>query len=338
MRGNWVNWGDVVVVAEKIAIRWPRLLKSIVASPRERTRQQWCHAPLAVAPPPFTIPQLRRRWNRMISGYPTVDHRQFVTCRYLEGRQGLVALSLGCGEGGNEAAWAATGRFARIDALDLSPSRIAAAQAMACDRHLEEILHFQVADVPRQPFPLPHYDVVLCEHSLHHLAPVAKTIAAISSALAPDGLLVVADFCGPDRFQWTKRQLEIVAARLAEIPPALRTKPSGRVKRRVYRPGRLRMILSDPSEAAESSQILPEIHRHFVPLREVPLGGTVLGLLFYEISHHYLTLTAEALAVLERVCAEEDRHLAAGDLASDYFFGVYRPRGVPGTELGGRSG
>ena len=108
------------------------------------------------------------------------------------------------------------------------------------------------------------------------------------------------------------------------IPARWRARKSGRLKNRVYRPGRLRMMLADPTEAAESSRILPLLRRHFLPLEEKPLGGTVVQLVFHGITRAFIDPDEEAVALLERVCALEDEEMHAGRIASDYWFGVYQ--------------
>lgn len=336
MLGNWINWGDLVKAEEKIIEKGPRLLRGLLAPAAERTRARWQQA-YRGAPPsdPLDIPHLRRRWRFKASGDPETDHRKYVADRYLRGRnsplgqglKGLTALSLGSGPGRNEAAWAQTGLFARIDGIELSPALVADAGERARRLGLDAVLRFHEGDAGRPPYPLAKYDLVISEGALHHLRPLARVIPALAAAIAPGGLLVMLEFCGPDRFQWTRNQLGLARQALEGIPRGLRIKANGRLKRTVYRPGRLRMLLSDPSEAVESSRIRPLLHEHFEPLEEKPLGGNLVNLVFYEITRHFMQPDAAAAEALERVCALEEEGLRAGALSSDYWFGVYRPRG-----------
>jgi SAM-dependent methyltransferase len=323
--GNWINWGDFLVAAERITEQGPRLLRRLLAGAAGRTRGQWQQVYQgSLAADPLAIPYLRRRWNGKASGDPGTDHRRHVAARYLDGRAGLTALSLCSGPGWNEAAWARLGHFSRIDGIELAPALVAAASARAREAGLADVLGFHAGDAGRPPYPLDRYDLVLCEGALHHLRPLERVIPALAAALAPGGLLVMLEFCGPDRFQWGSRQLELVQQALAMIPARWRVRETGRRKDRVRRPGRLRMILADPSEAVESSRILPLLRRYFLPLEEKPLGGTVVQLVFHGITRPFIDPDAEALALLERVCALEDEELHAGRIASDYWFGVFR--------------
>jgi len=326
--GNWINRGDWIVAAEKIMEKGPRLFRRLLASPAERTRAQWQEA-YRGAPPsdPLNIPYLRRRWRCKASGDPEIDHRKYVLAHYLQGRDHLTALSLGSGPGRNETAWAQTGLFARIDGIELSPELVADAHARAQKLGLDSILHFHEGDAGRSPYPLPKYDLVISEGALHHLKPMSRVLTALAAVLDPQGLLIMLEFCGPDRFQWTRNQLELTRQALAAIPAQWRIKDNGRLKRRVYLPGRLRMLISDPSEAVESSRIRPLLSEHFVPLEEKPLGGTIVNLVFYEITRHFMEPNPAAVRLLEQVCELEEKGLRSGEISSDYWFGVYRPRG-----------
>ena len=51
------------------------------------------------------------------------------------------------------------------------------------------------------------YDLVLAEGALHHFTPLHAVYDKIFRALKEGGYLVINDFVGPTRFQWTDRQL-----------------------------------------------------------------------------------------------------------------------------------
>lgn len=327
MLGNWINRGDLAVAAERIAEKGPALLRRLLAPAAERTRAQWQETYRGPSPSdPLAIPLLQRRWRRKASGDPQIDHRTYAAARYLQGRSGLTALSLCSGPGWNEAAWARSGHFARIDGIELSAALVADANARARKHGLDSVLHFHEGDAARPPYPLDRYDLLLSEGALHHLKPLNRVIPALAAIIAPRGLLVMIEFCGPDRFQWTRRQLDLARQALALIPEKWRARDNGRLKRTIHRPGRLRMILADPSEAVESSRIRPLLHRHFEALEEKPLGGTLVQLVFHGITRHFMQPVPEAAEALERVCRLEDEGLRSGELSSDYWFGVYRPR------------
>lgn len=91
------------------------------------------------------------------------------------------------------------------------------------------------------------------------------------------------------------------------------------------------MWVSDPSEAAQSSEILPALRERFDLLEVKDLGGTILHLLFKDIAHHYITPDATAQRILGSAFEAEDRALHSGQLPSDFVFAVARPAGPSPT-------
>jgi len=327
MLNNWLNRHDIVRAAEKV---WQgnlrRITARIIRTSSGRVQKAWQE----ISSPPvhwWDIPAVKRRWNRKITGDETKDHFAYFTEKYF-GREGqLVALSPGCGRGDVERSWAQQGAFKRIEGIDLSPTRIAYAREQALKAGLADILQFSVADVHRFPWPESRYDVIIFEGALHHFAGVESLLGNVAKSLKPEGFLFLNEFVGPARFQWTDRQLEAVNGLLQLLPERFRIRyGTGRLKNRVYRPGRLWMLLSDPSEAVESDRIRAAVRRYFEPVEEKEYGGTVLSLLFDEIAHNFLREDEETRVWLEFCFATEDLLLNRGELTSDYLIGLYRLR------------
>ena len=285
------------------------------------------------SPPSYMwiIPSVRRRANRLITGDPDLDYSVYVSQRYLAPLVPLWGLSLGCGTGRKELNWAALCRFERLDAYDISPSRIDYARSQAQAAGRPEI-HYAAADVYQVDWPDNRYDVVFVDQSLHHFTPLEALLLKIRRALRPTGYLVASEFIGPSRFQWSDRQLEVVNGVLAILPRRYRRRWSdGRVKTRVHRPSRLSMMLSDPSEAVESGRIVPLLERHFEIVERRDYGGTIVHMLLDDIAHNFVDESgrekgAEAHRWLELCFQIEDRLLELGDLPSDFALLVCKPQ------------
>ena len=261
---------------------------------------------------------MQRRWNTFVTGDPDGDPRRWLADRLPGERKDLVALSLGCGTGRREVAWAELGVFQRIEGIDLSEPRIASAREEARRRGLERTLHFRVADLYEVATADGPYDVVIAEQSLHHFAPMRRILGTIEGLLKRDGLFLLDEYVGPSHFQWTDAQLAATNRILAEIPERLRVqRHDGRLKRDAFRPSRLRMFLRDPSEAVASADILPGLHEVFDVLDIRSYGGNVLHILFEDIAHNFLDDDEETRAVVERCFAAEDAFLASG-VPSDF--------------------
>jgi len=121
-----------------------------------------------------------------------------------------------------------------------------------------------VADVYDIKMQKDFYDVIFAEQSLHHFSPLKEILFRIANFLKPNGFLIVNEFVGPTRFQWTDKQLKIVNNLLLSLPDKYKRRwKSNSIKSKVFRPSRLSMILDDPSEAIESSKILPLLTQIF---------------------------------------------------------------------------
>ncbi|MCU0235866.1 MAG: class I SAM-dependent methyltransferase [Acidobacteria bacterium] len=324
MFNNWIGFHDLLRLWDKLMHgEWRRALRQVGRNARERTRCAWQHTQ---GPPlnAWNIPQLRRRWNQRISGDGGIDHVEYIRRRFLQEKAGLTAFSPGCGCGGNEMRWARTGLFRRIDACDLSAPRIDVARQAAGKEGLEGILNFQVGNMGSMAVA-GAYDLVITEGALHHFYPMRRALAGIRDMLKPGGLLVINEFVGPSRFQWTRQQLRAANELLGAIPEAYRRRwEDGRVKKRIDAPGRLRMLLADPSEAAESSLILPLLKEMFLPLEIREKGGTLSCLVFHGIAHHYLQEDETASGILSACFAREDQLMASGEISSDYVLAVFQ--------------
>lgn len=270
---------------------------------------------------------MRERWNYLVSGDANVDYYEYISRKYLSDRECLHALSLACGTGHRELKWAEVGKFKNIDAYDLSEARIEYARNKANEKGYSEIINYHVGDVYNIEMCEGYYDIVLGEQSLHHFSPLDGILLRINSSLKPNGYFIVNEFVGPTRFQWTDRQLEVVNGLLSILPVKYRIKWNGSsIKSKVFRPSRLSMILSDPSEAIESSRILQLLGQVFDVIEVREYGGTILQLLFNEIAHNFLSEDYEIQHFM-RLCFEiEDLLIENRDIQSDFVIAVCKKR------------
>lgn len=272
------------------------------------------------------IPLVVQRLNFRITGHADVTFEDLVCREYLSDGKARTAVSFGCGSGDRELKWARRGIFASLTGFDLSPARIAEARRAAQESGLSNLVTFQVADANSLPLGQSRYDVVLFEHSLHHFNNLPQVLRGARNMLKPDGLLILDEFVGPRRFQWTTTQLAFADAILACLPTAVRKMPAGgRVKRRNARAGELLMWLNDPSEAVESDRIEPEVERQFRVLRRFPYGGTLSHLIFHDIAHNFVTDDPSILQWARLVMEAEDALLKLGILRSDFACYVATP-------------
>jgi ubiquinone/menaquinone biosynthesis C-methylase UbiE len=329
MFNNLFNVYDVLKVLGKVKEgRLQSVLRKIYGKKNEKIADAWQH----IQSPPvdwLNIPAVKERLNTLISGNAGVNHRSYIKQTYLNGRKNLSALSLGCGAGQDEIAWAETGIFKRIDAFDLSPNRIRQAATSAIAKGCEHITKFSVCDAQKKDIGTCEYDLVLFEGSLHHFSPVAEILHKVNRSLKPGGYVVVYDFVGPSRFQWTKRQVEIANFLLTILPVARKIEWDGKnLKKRVRCPGRLFMALSDPSEAAGSATILPCLKQIFEVIEIKEIGGTILHLLFSGIAHNFRDENPETREWLKLCFEVEDIMMKTKEISSDFVLAVGKPKHI----------
>lgn len=270
----------------------------------------------------YNISAVQERNRYLITGDPHKDPMQYVFEKYLRGKEPLVACSLGSGKGSKEREWCAIGRFSKFEGFELSEKLVEIAN-VAAKAHQRGELIFHAADLQNKVFERERYDVVFASHSLHHLYPVEKVIKRAKDALKPDGVFIAEEYVGPNRMQWSDVQLGAVNELLAGIPAKYRQRYRLKhIKKRAHRPGILRMLMADRSEAVDSEMIMPSLRKHFsvVELRE--FGGTILQPLFHDIAQNFNESDVDAMKYVRTSFAKEDEMMANGDLKSDFVFAV----------------
>ncbi|MEA1937283.1 MAG: methyltransferase domain-containing protein [Patescibacteria group bacterium] len=301
------------------------ILSKLTSSKQGKVEKSWEHTK-KLPVNWYNIPEVKWRWNHLISGDARIDYYEYIFHKYFPNKKNLKALSLGCGTGHNELEWAKFGAFKNIDAYDLSKTRIEFAKKEAVKKGYSDTINYRIADVYKIKERNNYYDIVLVEHSLHHFSPLKDLLLQINSFLKADGFFIVNEFVGPTRFQWTDRQLEIINGLLSILPTQYKTKTNGSIKRKVFKPSRLSMILNDPSEAIESSNILFLLRKTFEIKEVKEYGGTILMMLFSEIAHNFLSKNNEAKKFLDICFDTEDILLQSKDIQSDFVVAVCKKK------------
>jgi len=193
------------------------------------------------------------------------------------------ALVLGCGLGDGLMHLMLGGFVERIHGIDISSTAIEEAVKAARGAGLAERATFEVGDFHRCHLEDDGFDLVLMIMSLHHALDLDLVLGRIRKALAPGGLLVVNEYIGPNRWQFSTSQLLLANDLLALLPESRRRRADGSIKKRVSRPSVEGMIEMDPSEAAHSEEIPRSFERHFQLVHRVDYGGGVAQLVLDEI-------------------------------------------------------
>ena len=329
MFNNWINYEEIFYLCNKIRSNPKRILKfasKLYASDSEKVKNTWS---ITKIPPTnwWDIPAVQSRWNYLVSGDRDIDYNDYISEKHLKKKHSLLALSLGCGGGERELRWAETNKFSLIDAYDLSSERIDYATKIASQGSYAKRINYQVGNIYDLDTEENYYDVVFAEQSLHHFSPLNDLLIKIERTLKSNGYFILNEFVGPTRFQWTDRQLEIVNSLLCIFPEKYKKLwNSNSIKPEVIKHSQLSMILRDPSEAIESSNILPLLYEIFDVVELKGYGGSLLHLLFGGIAHHFVTPDNEGQKLL-RICFEmEDFLINAGEIDHNFVVVVCKKR------------
>jgi SAM-dependent methyltransferase len=143
-----------------------------------------------------------------ISGDPDASWLEYFKRRHLPHAVGS-GLVLGCGGGGLERHATVLELCERYDAYDVSPGALEIAEKAARKAGLRHI-KYRRRDLNEVELERERYDVVFASMVFHHIENLEHLFGQIRRALRPGGLFVLNEYVGPDRFQWTRRQLMAV--------------------------------------------------------------------------------------------------------------------------------
>lgn len=229
------------------------------------------------------------------------------------------ALNLGCGTGDLEKNAFSIGMVRHFDSLDLSWS------AMKKSGLLElRGVRCWVGDINTFEFEEEKYDVVFAVNILHHIMVLERVLDGVRKALKPNGFLVLHEYTGPDRFQWSEEQLREVNIILDRLPKKYKINRRKKgMKKRIYRPLLDETNPNSPFEAVNSSKILPLVNSMFKRVEEVDLGGALLHPLLEAIVENFDDDNPDDARLLQSLWEKERELMMRGVLRSDFTFGVY---------------
>ncbi len=273
----------------------------------------------------WVIPEVKADWNFKISGDSNVTYEEYVSQKYLNKNAELKLLSVGCGEGLHERNFINHFPFSKVVGIDISSKSIANAISHAEKENIK--IDYFSGDFTKMNFENQKFDVVLFDSSLHHFNDITSFLKNnIEPLLSDDGIVVVFEYCGPNRLQWRTSQLKKVKEILSHLPKKYRKLINTNwIKQKSYRPGILRMYLVDPSEAPDSENLQNALHQNFEIVEEIRLGWNIIQPLFKNIAHHFVNDTPETKKWIQFIL-EEEAFFVKETNESDAVFGIYKKR------------
>lgn len=161
-------------------------------------------------------PEMTQHINRKITQDPDANWIEYTISKYFKDENHSNCLILGCGDGWLEQSLARQGSFQHFDAYDIADKRVNLARIVAEKEGLD--ISYYVADVNKLKLPPDQYDAVWVTQAMHHFEDLESVLSEVSKALKPTGHLVLNEYVGPNRFQFSKRQKELVNHCLNLLP------------------------------------------------------------------------------------------------------------------------
>lgn len=179
-------------------------------------------------------------------------------------------ISIGCGTGAADRQAIQAGLCCCIDGIDISQASIKAAKQEAQKAGLSDRLHYSVLNLNSLSLPRGYYDFALCVGSLHHVENLEHLFNELKAGLKPGAFILINEYVGPSRLQWTEKQIEILN-RIWEILPQEYRKPGP-----LLSINKEELIRVNPSEAVRSSEIVPLLYDNFEVVAHIEYGGSFL--------------------------------------------------------------
>lgn len=299
----------------------PFLLSKINSNSFQRTKSAFNDNTLETSSF-WIVPEVTKRWNRLVTGNESTLYEEYLTEKYFKNKEKIKILALGTGVCSHEIRLAEMNPNCEIECFDFSDELLKKAKVISDEKGLQNISYF-AENIVQHDFKDKKYDVVFFHASLHHFDRIPEFFdEVVIKNLKPKGLLIINEFVGATRLQYSKMQLEYINKAISIIPKEYRKIFKTNIyKKKYYGSGVLRMIIADPSECVDSASIIPAIHQKFEILEEKFYGNNILQSALKDIAHHFVELNKEKKEVLQKVFALEDELLEKHP--SDYVFGVY---------------
>lgn len=233
------------------------------------------------------------------------------------GRPLARAVSVGCGNAFHELRLLQAGVVGEFELYELSQSRADEAMEKARAMGVAERVRLHVSDAFAAP-PAPTFDLVYWKDALHHMFDAQAAVRWSAQVLKPRGIFFMNEFVGPTHMQYTDRQLELAERARRALPArylANPDDPSKQVPYRRTRPQLQALLDTDPSECADSANILPALRSTFPNATVIPTGGVVYMLSLNDILANLDEQADEQLLrsmmLADELCAEAGETLYA---------------------------
>ena len=207
----------------------------------------------------WIVPDLRKRWNLMITGNEEMLYEDYFTSKYFNKTDQLKVLALGSGVCSHEIRLAQLMPNWEIHCFDFSDELLKVAKQISDKENLTNIF-YHAENILKYDFKKEEYDVVFFHASLHHFDHIEQFMDdVVVKSLKPGGYLVINEYVGKNRLQYSDLQISYINKAIKSIPKKYRQVFKTNIYKNSYQgSGLARMIIADPSECADSKAFCPQ--------------------------------------------------------------------------------
>ncbi|MFH1149452.1 MAG: methyltransferase domain-containing protein [Actinomycetota bacterium] len=270
-------------------------------------------------------PQTERHINRLVSGDPDTGYIDWALSTFFDSPPDL-GLSIGSGSGYLERLIIDHGLAAAMEGVDISTEAL----SVAVGGRGERAIDYLVRDLNTDELDPGRYDFAVSAAALHHVTNLEHCLEQLHGALKEDGLLVIYEYVGPDRFQWDDARMALVNRVYSRLPRRYRFNHlTERTRNRIERKPLAHMVEADPSESVRSSELPALISLYFETVEARPLGAGLLHPLLEGIIGNFDENDEVDRAYLDLVLALDEGLTSSGSLPADFIVQVMRRRREP---------
>ena len=276
-------------------------------------------------------PIINHRYQIKAAGGRNYDSWVNFTVQHFLGERAPVdkVLSIGSGDGALERHLATINAAKQIEGIDLAPKRIEIAQQAANENDMADTINYIVSNVETSPLPSSEYDAIYFNSSLHHMSDLDGILSSCSNAMKKDAYIFINEYVGPNRFDFSEREKEVMRSVFHTIPEKYRISQAdhdkGRVRTNLTFPSPEEVEKVDPSEAIHSAEIVEAIYRHFDVVEFNNTGGTLMQFMLDGIAGNFRHDDQVSRKVLDLIFKIEDTLVESGDLAPHFAMIVAKP-------------
>jgi SAM-dependent methyltransferase len=256
----------------------------------------------------LTIRHINRLVSDTDSPVPSAGVNQLLLKR-LAGRRLKLGVSVGCGLAYKEIRLLQLGVVDKFIVFDLSQEAVQRGAERADEAGLQNRIEFHKTDAFAFDFSSLEIDFVHWNNSLHHMFDANAAVKWSKELLVPGGVFYMDDYIGCSRFQFPQSIVEIVNELRNDLPCKYLKNQNGDCVGKFTVQDLDELIKSDPSEAADSQNILSSIAKYFPNADVIHTGGIVYLLALGDSIYSNFNEENEAdVAILEQLL-EKDKIL-----------------------------